>query len=143
MSRMRAPGTLGMLLSLVPAGLALSQPFALQGVDPVVVLPVFQGVGLLIVAVLLAAAFKSLETRASLVRTLELIALVALAAGLLLAARPSGDSVPGSGFWLLLLAVLLQARTSVQRLAALEGIPSLSTATAALFGAWASTSGRY
>ena len=136
MSRMRAPGTLGMLLSLVPAGLALFQPFTLQGVDPIVVLPVFQGVGLLIVAVLLAAAFKSLETRGSLVRSLELIALVGLAAGLLIAARPSGDSAPGSGFWLLLLAVLFQARTSVQRLAALDGVPSLSTATAALFGAW-------
>jgi NitT/TauT family transport system permease protein len=37
---------------------------------------------------------------------------------------------------LLLLAVFFQARTSVQRLAALDGIPSLSTATAALFGAW-------
>jgi len=136
MSRLRAPGTLGMLLSLVPAGLAIFQPFALQGVDPIVVLPVFQGVGLLIVAVLLAAAFKSLETRGSLVRSLELIALVGLAAGLLLAARPSGDSAPGSGFWLLLLAVLFQARTSVQRLAAFDGVPSLSTATAALFGAW-------
>ena len=136
MSRLRAPGTLGMLLSLVPAGLALFQPFTLQGVDPIVVLPVFQGVGLLIVAVLFAAAFKSLESSGSLVRTLELIALVALAAGLLLAARPSGDSAPGSGFWLLLLAVLFQARTSVQRLAALDGVPSLSTATAALFGAW-------
>jgi len=136
MSRMRAPGTLGMLLSLVPAGLALFQPFTLQGVDPIVVLPVFQGVGLLIVAVLFAAAFKSLESSGSLVRTLELIALVALAAGLLLAARPSGDSAPGSGFWLLLLAVLFQARTSVQRLAGLQGVPSLSTATAALFGAW-------
>jgi len=136
MSRMRAPGTLGMLLSLVPTGLALFQPFTLQGVDPIVVLPVFQGVGLLIVAVLFAAAFKSLESSGSLVRTLELIALVALAAGLLLAARPSGDSAPGSGFWLLLLAVLFQARTSVQRLAGLQGVPSLSTATAALFGAW-------
>jgi len=136
MSRTRAPGTLGMLLSLVPAGLALFQPLTLQGVDPIVVLPVFQGVGLLIVAVLFAAAFKSLESSGSLVRTLELIALVALAAGLLLAARPSGDSAPGSGFWLLLLAVLFQARTSVQRLAGLQGVPSLSTATAALFGAW-------
>jgi NitT/TauT family transport system permease protein len=136
MSRLRAPGTLGMLLSLVPAGLALFQPFALQGIDPIVALPVFQGVGLLIVAILFAGAFKSLEARGSLVRTLELVALVALAAGLLLAARPSGDSVPGSGFWLLLLAVFFQARTSVQRLAALDGIPSLSTATAALFGAW-------
>ena len=136
MSRLRAPGTLGMLLSIVPAGLALFLPFALQGADPVVALPVLQGVGLLIVAVLVAAALKSLESQGSLIRTIELIALVALAGGLLLAARPDGDVIPGSGFWLLMLAVFFQARTCVQRLAALEGIPSLSTATAALFGAW-------
>ena len=29
MTSLRQPGTLGMLLSLVPAGLALTQPFAL------------------------------------------------------------------------------------------------------------------
>lgn len=136
MSNQRAPGSLGMLLSFVPAGLALFQPFALQGQDPVVALPVFQGTGLLIVVVFVAAALKSLETRESLIRTIELIALVALAAGLLLAVRPSGEAVPGSGFWLLLLALFFQARTCVQRLAALDGMPTLSTATAALFGAW-------
>jgi NitT/TauT family transport system permease protein len=65
-----------------------------------------------------------------------LTALVALAAGLLLATRPSGDAIPASGFWLLLVAVFFQARTCVQRFAALDGASSLSTATAALFGAW-------
>lgn len=136
MSSRRAPGTLGMLLSFVPAGLAVFQPLAWQGLDPVIALPVLQSTGILIVAVLVAAALKSLETNGSLIRTVELIALVALAAGLLLAARPSGEAIPASGFWLLLLAVFFQARTCVQRLAALNGIPALSTATAALFGAW-------
>jgi len=134
--RIHSPGTIGMLLSLVPAGLALFLPFAWQGTDPIVAVPVYQGVGLLIVAVLVAAALKSLESLGSLIRSVELIALVALAAGLLLAARPSGDAIPASGFWLLMLSVFFQARTSVQRLAALDGMPSLSTATAALFGAW-------
>jgi len=134
--RIHSPGTIGMLLSLVPAGLALFLPFAWQGTDPIVAVPVYQGVGLLIVAVLVAAALKSLESLGSLIRSAELIALVALAAGLLLAARPSGDAIPASGFWLLMLAVFFQARTSVQRLAALDGMSSLSTATAALFGAW-------
>jgi len=134
--RIHSPGTIGMVLSLVPAGLALFLPFAWQGSDPLVAVPTYQGVGLLIVAVLVAAALKSLESLGSLIRSIELIALVALAAGLLLAARPSGDAVPASGFWLLMLSVFFQARTSVQRLAALDGMPSLSTATAALFGAW-------
>jgi len=134
--RIHSPGTIGMVLSLVPAGLALFLPFAWQGTDPLVAVPTYQGVGLLIVAVLVAAALKSLESLGSLIRSIELIALVALAAGLLLAARPSGDAVPASGFWLLMLSVFFQARTSVQRLAALDGMPSLSTATAALFGAW-------
>lgn len=105
MSSPRAPGSLGILLSIVPAGMALFQPFALQGLDPVVALPVYQGTGLLIVAVLVAAALKSMEATGSLIRSVELTALVALAAGLLLATRPSGDSVPASGFWLLLVAV--------------------------------------
>ena len=134
--RIHSPGTIGMVLSLVPAGLALFLPFAWQGTDPLVAVPTYQGVGLLIVAVLVAAALKSLESLGSLIRSIELIALVALAAGLLLAARQSGDAVPASGFWLLMLSVFFQARTSVQRLAALDGMPSLSTATAALFGAW-------
>jgi NitT/TauT family transport system permease protein len=136
MSTLRAPGTLGMLLSLVPAGLAVFQPFAWQGSDPAVVVPIFHGLGPLIVAALVAGALRCLKATASLLRTGELIALVALAAGLLLAARPSGEEVPGAGFWLLLLSVSFQARTCVQRLAALEGSPRLSTATAALFGAW-------
>lgn len=136
MNSPRAPGSLGILLSIVPAGMALFQPFALQGLDPVVTLPVYQGTGLLIVAVLVAAALKSMEATGSLIRSVELTALVALAAGLLLATRPSGDAVPASGFWLLLVAVFFQARTCVQRFAALDGASSLSTATAALFGAW-------
>ena len=136
MSRLRQPGTLGMLLSLVPAGIALFQPFALQGNDPVVALSILDGTGLLIVALLVAAALKSLETKSSLLRTVELIAVVALAGGLLLAARPTGDAVPAGGFWLLLVAVFMQARTSVQRLAALEGGHALTTAATALFGAW-------
>ncbi len=136
MNRLRSPGTLGMLLSLVPAGIALFQPFALQGLDPVVAVSIADGSGLLIVALLVAAALKSLETTASLLRTVELIALVALAAGLLLADRPTGDALPSGGFWLLLVAVFMQARTSVQRLAALEGGHALTTAATALFGAW-------
>lgn len=136
MSRIHKPGTVGMLLSLVPAILALTQALAWQGSDPVVPVSVYGGVGLLIVAVLFAAALKSLESSALLLRSVELIVLVALAGGLLLAVRPEGDAVPASGFWLLLIAVALQARTSVQRLASLDGGTSLSTATAALFGGW-------
>ena len=136
MSRIHKPGTVGMLLSLVPAILALTQALARQGSDPVLPVSVYGGVGLLIVAVLFAAALKSLESSASLLRSVELIVLVALAGGLLLAVRPEGDAVPASGFWLLMIAVALQARTSVQRLASLDGGTSLSTATAALFGGW-------
>jgi NitT/TauT family transport system permease protein len=136
MSTLRAPGTLGMLLSLVPAGLAVFQPFAWQGSDPTVAVSFLQGLGPFVVAALVAGALRSLHATASLLRTGELIAFVALAAGLLLAARPSGEAVPGAGFWLLLLAVSIQARTCVQRFAALEGSPRLATATAALFGAW-------
>ena len=136
MSRIHKPGTVGMLLSLVPAVLALTQALAWQGSDPVLPVSVYGGVGLLIVAVLFAAALKSLESSASLLRSVELIVLVALAGGLLLAVRPEGDAVPASGFWLLMIAVALQARTSVQRLASLDGGTSLSTATAALFGGW-------
>jgi NitT/TauT family transport system permease protein len=136
MSTSRAPGSLGMLLSLVPAGLALFQNFALQGEDPLVALPVFASAGLLVVAVLAVAALRSPGATGSLRRCGELIVLVAVAAGLLLAARPSGDAVPASGFWLLVVALMLQARTCVQRLAALDGSPRLATATAALFGAW-------
>ena len=136
MKRVRPPGTVGMLLSLVPAGIALFQPFAWQGNDPVVALSMLDGTGLLIVALLVAAALKSLEATTSLLRTVELIAVVALAGGLLLAARPSGDALPASGFWLLLVAVFMQARTSVQRLAALEGGHAMTTAATALFGAW-------
>lgn len=132
----RQPGTLGMLLSLVPAGLALTQPFALQGIDPVVAVSIADGSGLLIVAALVAAALISLHTKASLPRTLALIAVVALAGGLLLAARPSDDAVSASGFWLLLVAVFMQARTTVQRFAALEGGHALTSAATALFGAW-------
>ena len=136
MKRIHRPGTVGMLLSLVPAILALTQNLAWQGSDPVVPVSVYGGVGLLVVAVLFAAALKSLESNASLLRSVELIVLVALAGGLLLAVRPSGDAMPASGFWLLLITVALQARTSVQRLAALDGSTLLSTATAALFGGW-------
>ena len=136
MSRLRAPGTLGMLLSLVPAGLAVFLPFASQGIDPVVALPVSQGIGIVIVAVLVVAALTSLKALDSLVRCVGLTVIVALAAGLLLAARPSGDAVPASGFWLLVVALFFQARTCVQRFAGLEGSPRLATATAALFGAW-------
>ena len=47
MTSLRQPGTLGMLLSLVPAGLALTQPFALEGIDPVVtVFLVYTAIGI-------------------------------------------------------------------------------------------------
>jgi len=125
-----------MLLSFVPVGLALLQPLALQGTDQVVAVPVLQSPGVLIAAVFVAAAFRSIKSVGSLIRTIELIVLVALAAGLLLSVRPSGEAIPASGFWLLVLALFFQARTCVQRLAALQGSPALATATAALFGAW-------
>ncbi len=132
----KAPGTLGMLLSLIPAGLALTQPFALRGIDPVVAVSIADGSGLLIVATLVAAALISLRNSKSVLSTLALVAVVALAGGLLLAARPSDDAVPAGGFWLLLVAVFMQARTTVQRFAALEGGHALTTAATALFGAW-------
>lgn len=132
----RKAGSLGMLLSLLPAGMALFQAFAVVGQEPAVALPLVESGGLLVVALLVAGALKSLDLKSSLLRVTGLIALVALAAGLLLFARPSGDAVPAAGFWLLVVAVAMQARTSVQRLAALDGIAALSTATAALFGAW-------
>ena len=101
MTSLRQPGTLGMLLSLVPAGLALTQPFALEGIDPVVTVSIADGSGLLIVAALVAAALISLRKSKSVLSTLALVAVVALGGGLLLAARPSGDAVPAGGFWLL------------------------------------------
>jgi NitT/TauT family transport system permease protein len=125
-----------MLLSLVPAGLAIFQPFALAGQDPAVALPVLAGPGGLIAALLLAGALKSLERKLSLLRVMELVALVVLAAALLLFALPGQDAIPAAGYWLLVIAVAMQARTSVQRLAALDGLPAISTATAVLFGAW-------
>lgn len=136
MTSLRQPGTLGMLLSLVPAGLALTQPFALEGIDPVVTVSIADGSGLLIVAALVAAALISLRKSKSVLSTLALVAVVALGGGLLLAARPSGDAVPAGGFWLLLVAVFMQARTTVQRFAALEGGHALTSAATALFGAW-------
>ena len=132
----RTSGSVGMLLSFVPAGLSLFQPFSLQGLDPVLSLPVYQSAGVLVVAFLVVAALRSITAAGSLLRSIELIILLALAAGLLLATRPSGEAVPASGFWLLLVAVFIQARTSVQCLAAVNGSPKLATATAALFGAW-------
>jgi len=130
MNQVRAPGALGMLLSLIPAGLALSQPFAVPA------LPDTPGVVGLIVALLVVALLRSVEANGSLLRVVELTVLVGCAAGLLLVARPSGETAPGGGFWLLALALALAARTCVQRFAALDGSPRLASATAALFGAW-------
>ena len=135
MSDVRSPGALGMLLSLVPAGLALTQPFSVAAPDAAA-LPPSLGSVLLIVALLGAAVPLSVKAGASLARAVALSALVALAAALLLADRPSGEAQPGAGFWLLTVALACQARTCVQSFAALAGSPRLASATAALFGAW-------
>ena len=136
MSRRKQPGALGMLISLVFAGLAPTQPFALVAGEPLTPLAGLVSVVPVVATLLVALLVSTTTTPKSLARTAALAALSALAAAQLLAARPQSDAVPGAGYWLLVCAVALQARTSVQRVAALEGSPRLASATAALFGAW-------
>lgn len=88
-------------------------------------------------ALLMGAALRALRPTRGVPSTTLLVLLCLAGAGTLGKLSPAtGDAPAASGFWLALLATLLLAWISVQRLAALDGARWTGTLTAALFGGW-------
>ena len=129
----KLPGATGAMLAIAPATLALSQPFAHQGEE---LLSAFSTQGCLAAVLMMATAMLSLWGTGNLLRAGMFAVSTVMAAVSLLAVLPTGEQFPASGFWLLTLAMLALARTSIQRLAALEGAQIYGILTAAIFGLW-------
>lgn len=137
MSQTKLPGAIGALLAIIPAGLALTQTFSLSGFDPVIPLPALHSLAPSVVALQVLCVLLAALPLRSLFGSLPLLLCSVLAGVVLLVLVPSGESEPGTAFWLLCIAQFLLVRTSVQRLAMLDQPSWAASLTAVFFGFWA------
>jgi NitT/TauT family transport system permease protein len=136
-----APGALPAVAAFALLVLAFGFPVALgveaEGVVQAAVTWRSAALPLACWALLTAAALRALRPTPGGRSTALLVLLCVGGAGLLGQLPPAtGGAAAATGFWLALLATLLLAGVSVQRLAALDGARWVGTLTAALFGGW-------